>query len=153
MANENDIPTTEADQLRTAVQEVIKMATLQGKVAERDDSEKNKLQTELATLQAEKDASEKKLQMELKAEKDASEKKLQTELATLQAENDASENKLQTEMATLQGKDAAINTLLGDKDTANYRLLAEKDASKKELPELLAVYKQLLAHVRADRGL
>ena len=53
MANENDIP-TEADQLRTAVQEVIKeIATLKGKVADRDDSEKNKLQTELATLQGE----------------------------------------------------------------------------------------------------
>ena len=43
MANENDIP-TEADQLRTAVQEGIKeIATLRGKVAERDDSEKKLL--------------------------------------------------------------------------------------------------------------
>ena len=120
VANENDIQTTEADQLRTAVQEVIKLATLQGKAAERDDSEKNKLQTELATLQAKKDASEKNLKMEL-AEKDA----LQTELATLKAEKDASEKKLQTELAEKDALQTELATLQGK--------VAEKDASEKKL--------------------
>jgi chromosome segregation ATPase len=156
VANENDIPTTEADQLRTAVQDIIKMATLQGKEAERDDSEKKKLQTELDTLKdkvAKNDASEKKLQTELDTlkgkveEKDASKKILQTELDTLKgkvAKKDASKINLQTELDTLKGKveekDASKINLQTELDTLKGKV-AEKDASKDErLAEVRAAH-------------